>query len=88
MNDNADVVQASAGALAGGAITGASIGSLAAANGGGGGPSISLGDIHVHVPEGTTDPQAFGRAVGAEIRTEIFAALEDLGFETGEPKAA
>ncbi|MGZ3454447.1 MAG: phage tail protein [Polyangiales bacterium] len=57
--------------------------------GSGGAPStVSIGDIVVHVPAGTSDPQGFGRAAGNEIRAQVLALIEELGLEIAPSKAA
>jgi len=77
MNDNAGLVESSAGGLASGAIGGA----VGASLGGTHTSSVTIGDIVVHVPPGTTDPVAFGRTVGAEIRAEVLKSIGNVGAE-------
>jgi len=47
------------------------------------GGRISIGDIVVHVPANTNDPQAFGRAVGDGVREKLVSLLEELGVQQG-----
>jgi hypothetical protein len=88
VNDNAGDVSGAIGDLAGAPAVPA-IGSAPTTSASGSGrPSISIGDIVVHVPEGTKDPQAFGQAVGTEVRAQVLAILEELGVEVGALDAA
>jgi len=61
-----------------------------ASSNGSGGPAgnVSIGDINVHVPAGTSDAQAFGRVVGVEVRKEILRLFEELGLQVGVAPAA
>ncbi len=45
--------------------------------------SVSIGDVIVNVPAGTTDAQAFGRVAGDEVRARMLALFEELGLEVG-----
>jgi len=42
---------------------------------------VTIGDIVVNVPADTTDPQAFGKAVGDGVREKLVSLLEELGLE-------
>jgi hypothetical protein len=86
IDSKADVADASMGAL----VSPASL--VGAAGGGGSAPaggrtSVSIGDVVVNVPQGTSDAQGFGRVAGDEIRARLLSLFEELGLEVG-PQAA
>ncbi len=75
---DAPVAEGASANMAVGAIQGAG-GAMSSVRGGGGG----IGDITIQVvaPEGTSDPEAYGRAVGRGARSEFLAMLEGLELE-------
>jgi len=87
VNDNSGEVDGAIGDLAGAPAmpSNAGPGPSAAA---GGRASVSIGDIIVNVPQGTKDPQAFGQAVGTEVRAQVLALFAELGIEVGALDAA
>src|SRR5207248_1454328 len=72
VNDNSGDVTGAIGDLAG-APAMPSNASTAPSATAGGKASVSIGDIIVNVPQGTKDPQAFGQAVGSEVRAQVLA---------------
>lgn len=88
VESKSDMAEGALGAM----VTPASLGSgtagaAASPSGASGAGSVSIGDIIVNVPEGTKEPQAFGRAVGDEVRARVLALFEELGLQIGSVAA-